>query len=170
MLATSSVTAGWNFWFSVALHVLVVWSDCWSGPELQHSGNLPTPTLREREREVGWGYPNIYNPLSVVFGVWWSLSLTKLRPGWSRVAVECCEISCPCVQVYRGWNNMHLYSSTTVPSIVCATHLDNYTLWCRVSPPTLLRQLFTCTSKKFLCMLFSASHILHCNQCIVSNA
>jgi hypothetical protein len=75
-------------------------------------------------------------------GVWWSLERFRWLPvimcliGWGQVAVECSANICKCVQVYRGWNNVHLYSSITVPSIVCAKCLDKNTLWYRVPPPT----------------------------------
>jgi hypothetical protein len=68
--------------------------------------------------------------------------LTKWRQGWSQVAVECSVNSCTCVHLYRSWYNVHLYSSLTVPSIVCATHLDKNTLWHRVPPPTSLVRRF----------------------------
>ena len=54
----------------------------------------------------------------------WEVSSTKLMPGLRQLAVECSANRWTYVQVYRGWNNVHLYSRITVLSIVCATCLD----------------------------------------------
>ena len=36
------------------------------------------------------------------------------------------------IRVYIGWNNVHMYSSLTVQSIVCAMHLNKNAVTCSI--------------------------------------